>query len=446
MFLRVRLRLALLNVAVMAAVIAALGAAITLLTDHVLMATTSSALVSRAQGAAHEARENDRGQFEVQHAGFASGVFYVLWAPNGTPTFDPAGATAGPLRDAALAAINGQASTRELDLPGDHDVVVASEPVHGSSTVGAVQVGQSLEALRAVEQQTIAIVAAASAGALAASVLAGFLLAGRSLVPIRQALERQREFTADASHELRTPLSALDTGIQILRRHPEQAVGENEELLASMQGEARRMGRLVANLLALARADSGEAELAAVDTDVDELVRTALREADAALSGGEPRVRLVEARAGTAAVDPDRLKQLLLILVDNALRYSPPGSPVDVTCVRRDHDLVLEVADRGPGIPAEVRERVFERFSRLGRDLAGPDAGAGLGLPIARWIATAHGGAIGLHDNGPGLRVRVVLPYIPSPKAGEVAAPAAAGGVRSGRSRLSIFRRPPTGS
>jgi len=285
--------------------------------------------------------------------------------------------------------------------------------------VGAVQVGQSLGPLHAVEQQTIAIVAAASAGALAISVLAGFLLAGRSLVPIRLALERQREFTADASHELRTPLAALDTGIQILRRHPEQAVGENAELLASMQGEARRMGRLIANLLALARADSGEAELAAVDTDVDGLVRTALREAGASLSGGEPRVRLVDARAGTAAVDPDRFRQLLLILLDNALRYSPPGTPVEVTCVSRDHDLVLEVADRGPGVPAELRERVFERFSRLGRDLAGPDAGAGLGLPIARWIATAHGGSISLHDNGPGLRVRVVVPGSPSTLTGE---------------------------
>ena len=121
----------------------------------------------------------------------------------------------------------------------------------------------------------------------------------------------------------------------------------------------------------------------------------------------------------TAAVDPDRFKQLLLILLDNALRYSPPGTPVEVTCVSRDHDLVLEVADRGPGVPAELRERVFERFSRLGRDLAGPDAGAGLGLPIARWIATAHGGSISLHDNGPGLRVRVVVPGSPSTLTGE---------------------------
>lgn len=416
MFTTARLRLTLLNVAVMAAVIAALGAAITLLMDHLLMASMTTELQDQARAAAHEARENDRGQFQVQHAGFAGGAFYVLWDRNGTPTFDPAGAAPGALRSSALAAIDGRAGTQELDLSGDQDVLVASEPVRGSATVAAVQVGRSLEPVHAIEQQTVELVIAASVGALVISVLAGWLLAGRSLVPIRRALERQREFTGDASHELRTPLAAVDAGIQILRRHPEQSVGDNAELLDSMQDEARRMGRLVANLLVLARADSGEAELEAVDTDVDDLVRGAIREVDTVLSDGDPRVRLVSAGAGCSAVDPDRLKQLMLILLDNALRYTPPGSPIDVSCGRSEHELVLEVADRGPGIPVELRERAFDRFTRLGRGRTG--SGAGLGLPIARWIATAHGGSIGLHDNGPGLRVRVVLPAGPRPAPG----------------------------
>ena len=406
MFRAARLRLTLLNVALMAAVIAALGVAITLLTNQVLMAGMASDLEGQARVAAHEARENDRGQFQVQHAGFATGVFYVLWAPDGTPTFDPAGAASSSLRGAALAAVHGRASTEELDLPGDQDVLVASEPVTGSTTAGAVQVGQSLAQVHAIEQRTVAIVAAASAGALAASVLAGWLLAGRSLVPIRRALERQREFTADASHELRTPLAALDAGIQVLRRHPEQTAGHNAELLASMHGEALRMARLVTDLLTLARADAGELELQAVDTDVDELVRATTRDVDVVPAGDEPRVRLLTASAGTAAVDPDRLKQLLLILLDNALRYSPPGSPVEVTCARRDHSLVLEVADRGPGVPAESRERVFERFSRLVEDRAGP--GAGLGLVDVVAVLVLFG--LAEHDNDPGLRVRVVLP------------------------------------
>jgi signal transduction histidine kinase len=408
MFTNARLRLTLVNVAVMAAVIAALGATIALLMDHVLMSSMTSELSAQARSAAHEAREGERGQFEARHAGFSSGAVYVLWDPYGVPTFDPAGVASGPLRSAALVAVGGRSDTRRVELPGDQDALVASEPVLGSSTVGAVQVVQSLEPLRSLEQQAIALIVAASAAALLLSVVASYLLAGRALVPIRRALDRQRDFTADASHELRTPLAAVDTGLQLLGRHPDQTVGANAELLASMQGEARRMGRLLADLLALARADSGEAALEPVDTDVDELARTAVREADAALSGGRPRIRQLAARAGTVAVDPDRLRQLLLILLDNALRYSPPDSPVEVTCERHDHSLVLEVADRGSGIPPELRERAFERFARLARDEG--SSGAGLGLPIARWIVSAHGGSIGLHDNGPGLRVRVVLP------------------------------------
>jgi signal transduction histidine kinase len=109
-------------------------------------------------------------------------------------------------------------------------------------------------------------------------------------------------------------------------------------------------------------------------------------------------------------VDPDRLEQLLLILLDNALRCSPPCSPAEVTCVLRHRDLVLEVADRGPAIPADRRAKALEWFTRLGDDRTPP--GAGLGLSIATWIVTAHGDSIDLMDNRPGLRVRVVLPGV----------------------------------
>ena len=107
-------------------------------------------------------------------------------------------------------------------------------------------------------------------------------------------------------------------------------------------------------------------------------------------------------------MDPERFEQLVLILLDNALTHSPSRGTVEVTCSTEDGVLVLEVADRGPGIPAAEREKVFERFYRLDPSRSSP--GAGLGLSIARWIVAAHGGAITLHDNHPGLRARVTLP------------------------------------
>jgi signal transduction histidine kinase len=254
-------------------------------------------------------------------------------------------------------------------------------------------------------------VAAAGAGALLLILAASWYLAGRALVPIRRALERQQQFTADASHELRTPLSVIDAGVQVLRRHPDQTVGENGEVLVSIHDEAQRMARLVASLLALARADSGQAEISPVEADVDELVRAATREMEPLAATREALIQLAAPGAGRALVDPDRFKQLVLILVDNALMHSPARGTVEVTCSRKDRGLVLEVADSGPGIPANEREKVFERFYRGDPSRSGP--GVGLGLSIARWIATAHGGTITLHDNHPGVRAVVTLPPTP---------------------------------
>ncbi|MFZ0214463.1 MAG: sensor histidine kinase [Candidatus Dormiibacterota bacterium] len=109
-----------------------------------------------------------------------------------------------------------------------------------------------------------------------------------------------------------------------------------------------------------------------------------------------------------ADVDADRVQQLLVILADNAIRYSPRSSEVNLRCRSDERGLLLEVADRGQGIPAAQREHVFDRFTTT--DASRTGAGAGLGLSIAHWIATSHGGAITLADNGPGLRVRVQLP------------------------------------
>src|SRR5205823_5502581 len=223
---------------------------------------------------------------------------------------------------------------------------------------------RSLRPVQEVERVATLAVAAAGAGTLLLILAASWFLAGRSLVPIRRALDRQRQFTADASHELRTPLSVIDAGVQVLRRHPEQTIGENREVLDSIRQEAQRMSRLVASLLALARADSGQAEISPVDADVDELVRSATREMAPLAVNRRALIELAGPGAGRAVVDPDRLKQLVLILVDNALMHSPAGGTVEVTSSRKDRSLVLEVADSGPGIPPNEREKVFERFYR----------------------------------------------------------------------------------
>jgi two-component system, OmpR family, sensor histidine kinase CiaH len=236
------------------------------------------------------------------------------------------------------------------------------------------------------------------AAALLASLLAGYLYAGRALVPIRQsidrrqaALQRQREFTANASHELRTPLTVIRTSIEDLRRNRRSRVEDVGEALEDIEAEVRTVTALVEDMLLLARTDSGVIQLERAPLD---LADVALDSSSLLASLGTERgvAVLVEPLPAQIAGDEMRLRQLVTILVDNAIRHSPSGSTVEVR-VRPERDAaVLEVQDHGPGIKPEDMPRLWERFWRADNAPAG---GTGLGLAIAKWIVDQHGGKIG---------------------------------------------------
>jgi two-component system OmpR family sensor kinase len=223
------------------------------------------------------------------------------------------------------------------------------------------------------------------------------------------ALARQREFVADASHELRTPLTSILANLELLESDLE---GEQNEIAGSALRSSRRMRRLVADLLLLARADAGrEATLAPVDLAL--VAREAASEA-AVLSVDHPISVDAPERVTVSGVADD-LHRLAANLVENALLHTPPGTPVTVSVRRHGPDAVLEVADRGPGVPAAMRERVFERFARGAGDAA-RSGGSGLGLAIVRAVADTHGGRVALLDaEGGGARFVVTLPVAGAP-------------------------------
>ncbi len=221
---------------------------------------------------------------------------------------------------------------------------------------------------------------------LAASVAVGYVYAGRALVPIRESLERQREFAADASHELRTPLAITRAAIAELRRGRDDP-GTVDRAIEDLDAGAARMEHLVADLLLRARTDAAAVELAIADTDL----ANAAAEATESLEpvAAERGVRLVlEVVPAPARGDEARLRQLATILVDNAIRHSPSGSRVTVSA---GPGAWLTVDDQGPGIDPAHLDQVFERFWRAPD---APSGGTGLGLAIARWIAERHGGTI----------------------------------------------------
>jgi two-component system, OmpR family, sensor kinase len=217
-------------------------------------------------------------------------------------------------------------------------------------------------------------------------------------------LARQREFVADASHELRTPLTSILANLELLESELD---GERREMAESALRSSRRMRRLVADLLLLARADAGR-EVPAAPVDLSAVAREAASEAGA-LSSDHP-VSLDLPGHVTVNGVADDLHRLVGNLVENALLHTPPGTPVTVSARRDGDSAVLEVADRGPGVPEQLRERVFERFaSGAGDSAAG--RGSGLGLAIVKAVADAHGGRVELLEaDGGGARFVVTLP------------------------------------
>jgi two-component system, OmpR family, sensor kinase len=217
-------------------------------------------------------------------------------------------------------------------------------------------------------------------------------------------LDRQRSFVADASHELRTPLTSILANLELLEAELD---GEQREMADSALRSSKRMRRLVGDLLLLARADAGR-ESTRAPVDLAAVAREAAQEAGALSSDHPVSLDLTGPVQVTGVADD--LHRLAGNLVENALIHTAPGTPVTVSVRREDDSAVLEVADRGPGVPAALRERIFERFARGAGD-ATRSGGSGLGLAIVKAVTDAHGGRVELLDAPDGgARFVVTLP------------------------------------
>jgi signal transduction histidine kinase len=224
-------------------------------------------------------------------------------------------------------------------------------------------------------------------------------------------LVRQRDFVADASHELRTPLTSVLANLELLA---EELEGDQAQAAEAALRSSRRMKRLVGDLLLLARADAGRIS-ARRPTDVGEVLAEAVAEleplaADHALS--------VSIRPAWVSGSDDELHRMVANLIENGLRHTPPGTEVRASVQERNGEVKIVVEDDGPGVPEPLRDRVFERFVRVGGETAGS---SGLGLAIVRAVAESHGGTVAVQqrrDGAPGARFVVRLPaveHVPEP-------------------------------
>ena len=226
---------------------------------------------------------------------------------------------------------------------------------------------------------------------------------------------RVREFTLHASHELKTPLAVMRGDLETSLNTWDQLTEDQHAKLASQIDEIDRLTRIVDGLFVLVKADAGLFDIAHDALDFEEMVDEMVEAAEILAAPSDIVVTLSQRDAGVVLGDRMRLRQMVLNLADNAIKYNENGGWVDISLRRRNGDLVLTIANSGPGVAEENQGRVFERFYR-GPEDGGNMEGCGLGLSIVQWIVHAHCGSIAFHSRPGHTEVEVRLPLHPPGK------------------------------
>ncbi|MBV9171413.1 MAG: sensor histidine kinase [Chloroflexi bacterium] len=336
--------------------------------------------------------------------GYRGGVFFLAIGPDGSVIANPQQVTIDSM------------PTPQGRAPEFTTVTINDEPtrllLRRMPDGGLLITGESLQDEQEALHSLLVVLVAGGGVGLLLSLAGAWFLSGRALVPIQQAFQRQQEFVADASHELRTPLTVLRSATDVLNQHRDQPIEANGELFDDVRAEIIRMERLAQDLLTLARSDTGELELMTAPIDLADVAADVVRRTTPLAQANGVQLGLESQEGTTVDADPDRLQQVALILIDNAIKHTPSGGRVDVR-VRRTPGTaaLLEVIDTGSGIAPEHLPRIFDRFYRGDKARARAQGGTGLGLAIARTLVEAHGGQLSLTSQlGVGTHVTLTLP------------------------------------
>lgn len=365
--------------------------------------------------------------------------FFQIFGPTGQITIQSPNIQSReiPLSPVALdAALAGRTTFESAKFYGEPSIRVISVPImHGDRLVNIIRVGTSLQPLDETLHRLLIILLVTMPLALMASIGGGWFLAGRALRPvgaITQAAQRiadgdltqrlmvpktsdeigrlatmfnamigkleasfkqVRQFTSDASHELRTPLTVLKGEAELALRRP-RSVDDYRSVLESGLEEIDRMSRIVDELLFLSRADLGEVKMECQPVQLDLLLEDLKRQAE--VLGHERDIKIITKSIEPATVmgDDMRLRELLLNLLDNAIKYSHAGTQVELSLIRHEQTVRIIISDQGIGMSIEEQTRVFNRFYRTDAARAHTKKGTGLGLAICKWIVEAHHGSI----------------------------------------------------
>ncbi len=385
--------------------------------------------------------------------------FFQIFSPSGTISIRSPNIRQHdvPLSRTALdVALMGKSIFESAKYPNEPPLRLISVPiVYRGTLMYIIQVGTSLESVEETLHRLLVVLLITMPVALAVSLAGGWFLAGRALRPVDAitlaaqriaagdltqrlstmnssdeigrlastfndmisrldtSFRQVRQFSSDASHELRTPLTVMKGETELVLRRP-RTIGDYQTVLESNLEEIDRMTNIVDELLFLSRADMGQVKMDRRPVKMESLVEDIHRQA--CLLGQDRDIQVVLGTMMPATVlgDELRLRELLLNLVDNAVKYSKPGGKVEIALIVDGREVQLKVLDQGIGIPQEALGRIFDRFYRTDEARVHTKKGTGLGLAICAWIVEAHQGRIEVKSHvGQGSQFTVILPLAP---------------------------------
>ncbi|WP_144552632.1 cell wall metabolism sensor histidine kinase WalK [Peribacillus simplex] len=222
---------------------------------------------------------------------------------------------------------------------------------------------------------------------------AGYLLAGRALIPVKKSWDQQQQFVSDASHEIRTPLAVIQSRADLLFQSPNATIEEKAVDISIISKEVRRLNKLVNGLLTLTRTDSNQMEVKKSNFFLDDLLLDIVEQYTDIASFQEKSIISHAPEQVVFHGDKERIHQLLVILVDNAMKFTEEGGEISLSCIKNASSIILTVEDNGKGIPQEDLPLIFNRFYQVEQSRSANE-GSGLGLSIAQWIVNTHQGNI----------------------------------------------------
>ncbi len=418
MFSAARWRLSLWFAGTLALILVIIGVAVYGTAHRVLFAQVNQDLEARAGRAEllpPRILAGERARDIVGPAFTVGGYSYALVRADGTIVYNTENVDPDALADThdVLLAITDGPRFVDTTSTEDDNLRIYLHPVSARNQQLVLEVSRSTEPERqALERLILILIGGGGAGLLLAAA-GGFVLSGRALRPIQTAMDRQREFVADASHELRTPLSLIRANAELLKRGAAKPVEANMASVDDIIQETDRLNKLVGQMLALARADASQTPSEMARVDLNALAADTAREMR--LLAAPKRISIDVQTDGPTTVqgDPMRLRELLTILIDNSIKYSESGGAVRVHVQPASGRALVRVTDSGRGIPAEALPHIFDRFYRADKARSRELGGSGLGLAIAKWIVDSHHGTIGIESSpGRGTAVSVELPAV----------------------------------